>query len=745
MMDGEEVQLKPDALAHLADALTEDIVATPSHQLAIEEIVDAGRSRELVFRFDDILAEAISSSSDRPAPLGSRAIWNLADALCEDIATHPDETVLTEVSDGRSDDRSLAGKFDDILRRDPHLAMAGLKLPRQPGPTYLALYVKATLAQLLDRLIAPLQSRAAAGALATVATAAIVTSVVYQPWRQSVEPDRLAATSPGAPKSPAVVVAHFAPPPVADIVPSPVPADARNAGSAARSETSAPPAIAEAGGEMRAAALPEPPKPSAVSRPAEPPPAPDLALPPALAEGGNAGGAPKSEAPPLPPAVAKDGGEMRVAAALPELLKSPAVARLAPPRAPDPATPAVAADGGDAGSAAKPGASPRPPAIAADEGEKQIAVASPVSPMAPVESHPAPEGGNAGSGANLEASLPPPAVAAGTGEKRVAAARRTHTAAAVSAPAAGSQPDRKRERSPVVVGHPEKSRQAAVPGIHGPPTPPDLPAVPTGLPTRLSAWSGSPVDTETGLKALEESARNGDVSALWKLGRIYADGDGVPQNHLLAFEYFRRITAAPDVEDLRSAKARFIANAFVEVGRYYLTGVANSDLKPDPVRAHQVFTYAAVYFADPDAQYELARAFLDGVGVARDQTQGARWLYQAAMKGQYDAQAKFGSLLFAGMGQVIPRDAAQGLMWLKIAMDTAPRAAEGSIAAIYETAWKQATDEERAAASAYYEQWRRGRKLPSESDKLATGATPAAGAGARNPPTRSQGSIGVGF
>jgi hypothetical protein len=232
-MDGEEVQLKPDALAHLADALMEDIVATPSHQLAIEEIVDAGHSRELVFRFDDILAEAVSSSSDRPASLGSRVIWNLTDALCEDMAAHPDETVLTGVSDDRSDDRSLAGKFDDILRRDLGLAMAGLKLPHQPGPTHPALYVKATLAQLLDRLIAPPYSRAAAGAFATVVTAAIVASVVYQPWRQTVEPDRFAAPSPGAPKS--LAVAHSAPPPVADFVPPPVLADARNAGSAARS------------------------------------------------------------------------------------------------------------------------------------------------------------------------------------------------------------------------------------------------------------------------------------------------------------------------------------------------------------------------------------------------------------------------------------------------------------------------------------------------------------------------------
>jgi uncharacterized protein len=682
-MDGEEVQLKRDALAHLADALMEDIAATPPHQLAIEEIVDAGRSRELVFRFDDILAEAISSSSDRPAPLGSRAIWNLTDALCEEIAAHPDETVLTGVSEDRADDRSLAGKFDEILRRDRHLAMAGLKLPRQSGLSHAALRLKAALAQLPTRLIAPLQSRAAASAFATAVTVAIMTAVVYQPSRQTEEPNRFAAASRGAPKSPAV--AQSAPLPAPGLAPSPVLADARNTRSAARSEASPP-----------------------------------------------------------PQAVAADEEQKRFAAASPESPKPSAVSRAARPRAADLAPPPVPAEGRNAGSAAKPEASPMPSATAPDEGEKQIAAASMMPPTAYVESHLAsPEGKDAGSAAKFEAS-PPPAVVADGGERRVAAARQTHTALALSPPAAAPQPSRKQrtaERSPIVGGYPDKASPVA-PGIDRPLTSSDLPAAPMGQPNRLSARSGHLADIESGLKALEESARNGDVSALWKLGRIYSDGDGVPQNHLRAFEYFRRVAAFSDVQDLQNANARFVANAFVEVGRYYLTGVANSDLKPDPVRAHQMFTYAAVYFADPDAQYELARTFLDGVGVARDQIQGVRWLYEAAMKGQYDAQAKFGSLLFAGMGQVITRDAAKGLMWLKIAMDTAPRAAAGSIAEMYEAASKQATDEERTAASAYYEQWRRSRKLLSESDKPA-GNTPAAGAG--SPATHLQGPIGDRF
>jgi len=41
--------------------------------------------------------------------------------------------------------------------------------------------------------------------------------------------------------------------------------------------------------------------------------------------------------------------------------------------------------------------------------------------------------------------------------------------------------------------------------------------------------------------SLEYAAEKGHALAQWKLGRMYAEGDGVTQNDLKAFEYFRRI------------------------------------------------------------------------------------------------------------------------------------------------------------------------------------------------------------
>ena len=200
---------------------------------------------------------------------------------------------------------------------------------------------------------------------------------------------------------------------------------------------------------------------------------------------------------------------------------------------------------------------------------------------------------------------------------------------------------------------------------------------------------------EAALKSLEELARKGDVGAAWELGRMYADGDRVARNNQRAFEYFSGLANSHADEEAGTAGALFIANAFVELGRYYLIGIPNY-IKPDAVRAYEMFNYAATYFGDPGAQYHLGRMYLDGEGVGKNTKQAVRWLFAAANKGQYQAQAVFGALLFKG--QSVARDAVRGLMWLILARDTATPE-ETWITDLYDAASKQAAAGELDAAS----------------------------------------------
>jgi uncharacterized protein len=217
-----------------------------------------------------------------------------------------------------------------------------------------------------------------------------------------------------------------------------------------------------------------------------------------------------------------------------------------------------------------------------------------------------------------------------------------------------------------------------------------------------------PQPTDKSLTALEYAADGGHPIAQWKLGRMYADGDGVTKSDLRAFKYFSSIANAHAEDSPSAPQATIVANAFVELGRYYLNGIPNSDVKADAERAREMFSYAASYFGNADAQYDLARLYLKNAGTSRDDFRyGARWLGLAAQKGQHQAQATLGQMLFNG--DQLPAQRARGLMWLTLARDSATPD-EAWITESYNRAINKASDDDRAMALQMLEQWVRGRR-----------------------------------
>ena len=214
--------------------------------------------------------------------------------------------------------------------------------------------------------------------------------------------------------------------------------------------------------------------------------------------------------------------------------------------------------------------------------------------------------------------------------------------------------------------------------------------------------------TDLSLTSLQYAAEGGHPIAQFRLGRMYADGDGVTQDDLRAFEYFSRIANAHAEDSPSAPQAAIVAKAFVALGRYYLNGIPNSKIKSDPERAREMFSYAASYFGNADAQYDLARLYLKSAGTSRDDFRyGARWLGLAAQKGQHQAQAMLGQMLFNG--DQLPRQAARGLMWLTLARDSAlPE--ETWIKDSYNKAIAKASEDDRAMALQMLEHWVQGRK-----------------------------------
>src|SRR5271168_4745633 len=109
-------------------------------------------------------------------------------------------------------------------------------------------------------------------------------------------------------------------------------------------------------------------------------------------------------------------------------------------------------------------------------------------------------------------------------------------------------------------------------------------------------------DAKSSVQALTYAAEGGETLARWKLGSMYASGEFVPRNDLMAYKYFEQLVDSYDEDALDHRDIGAISNAFVAVGAYNLTGIPNSEITPDPERALEMFQFAATNFGDPEAQ-----------------------------------------------------------------------------------------------------------------------------------------------
>ncbi len=265
-------------------------------------------------------------------------------------------------------------------------------------------------------------------------------------------------------------------------------------------------------------------------------------------------------------------------------------------------------------------------------------------------------------------------------------------------------------------------------------------------------------DKLTAVEALNFAAQKGVTGAQWKLGSMYAEGDGVARDDMKAFNFFSDVLAHADEEELDGDRsAPFVSNAFVRLGSYYRDGIPNSKVKPDFSRARQFFYNAASMFGNADAQLQIALMNYQGEGGSRDLIQAAKWANLAAEKGNPEArelavqvsldladahmrgegaprspreaakwarqaadygsvegQALLGHLLFEGDGVI--RQPIDGLIYLTIALARSG-GHERWISDLHEQARSAATQSEWDAARMRADEW-----LAANPDKLMTTA-----------------------
>jgi TPR repeat protein len=169
--------------------------------------------------------------------------------------------------------------------------------------------------------------------------------------------------------------------------------------------------------------------------------------------------------------------------------------------------------------------------------------------------------------------------------------------------------------------------------------------------------------------ALEYAARYGVLGAQVKLARAYAAGRDVPKDDVKAFAYFEQIADSQADISPSSPIAKYAAEAFVALGQYYLDGIPAKPLAPNPDYAADLFRHAASYFGSAEAQYRLARLYMNGTGVEKNIGLAVNWLAIAAKKQHAAAQATLGEILWRG--EAVRERRARGLALIILARENA--------------------------------------------------------------------------
>ncbi|NVK34822.1 MAG: sel1 repeat family protein [Rhodobacteraceae bacterium] len=219
-------------------------------------------------------------------------------------------------------------------------------------------------------------------------------------------------------------------------------------------------------------------------------------------------------------------------------------------------------------------------------------------------------------------------------------------------------------------------------------------------------------DKAGALTSLRYAAENGQSMAAWKLGEMYATGDGVEEDDMQAFKYYSQIVREHGNDRPDAPDAPFVSSAFVALGKYYMDGISPTVPK-DISRARQIFTHAASYFGDADAQFELGNLYDEN-----NSRMAVRWYNLAALKGHIGAQARLGETLF-NIGQNDDRRA-RGLMWISVALEQVRGQRDWDwVSQLHETYFAQANGYVRNLASVMANSWIE-RNLPSlvNSDEL---------------------------
>lgn len=161
------------------------------------------------------------------------------------------------------------------------------------------------------------------------------------------------------------------------------------------------------------------------------------------------------------------------------------------------------------------------------------------------------------------------------------------------------------------------------------------------------------------------AAEQGYADAQFELGLIYAEGQGVIQNDVIAVSWYRKAA------EQGYSPAQFNLGLMFAEGQ----GVAQ-----DYIQAVHWFRKAADQ-GDADAQFKLGLMYFQGQCVLQNDSQAVGWFYKAAEQGYSFAQCNLGMMYAEGQG--VAQDNAQAVYWYQKAADQGDADAQFNLGLMY--------------------------------------------------------------
>jgi uncharacterized protein len=224
-------------------------------------------------------------------------------------------------------------------------------------------------------------------------------------------------------------------------------------------------------------------------------------------------------------------------------------------------------------------------------------------------------------------------------------------------------------------------------------------------------------DYNKALQMFQLAADQGDAAAQLFLGSMYHKAEGVPQDYKKAIKWYRLSAAQGNTHAQKFLK--LAENQLKEeVGiakeaKELVKGLQQDDLGEPPGQAQQQNNTKTISSVEMEIEFQkseipkrnknwsrvleivkplaeqghagsqgrLGALYLHGLGIAKNPTEGLKWLSLSAKQGDIKAEFNLGQLYQKGIG--VPKDVNEAIRWLTLAADKGHKKSQSQLGIIY--------------------------------------------------------------